>query len=343
MLFAGNGFNSLDTHYVSWTELIQRLFKKFGVYDSYIRLFVDEVSPFMQYEILAQSILDKNGKFDRKDDEEIRKEIASLTSESLECTVVHEKAVKTYDEIITMNYDSCFESAALSCGKINPPDVNDNLFQLKVDLEGRKTIEGCRAKRVWHPHGAVSENGSVESLCMWFQTYIQNVSEIKQHLYPAVTSENSYGREVYEMMEEIQSMGFYSGKINSWFQLFFTADVDIIGTDLSYSELDVWWVLSCRSKLIREGKLARDFNTIRFFMLKSYEGETMSKDKIAKIALLKSMNIEIVLVRPEDYFGENEIFISRQNNLSMNEIAPLPVRSDLYNTEWYYLKAMGME
>ncbi len=341
VLFAGNGFNSLDRNYVSWTELIKLLFRKFGVYDTYLRLFVEKVSPYMQYELLAQAILEKNGKFDEEDDEKIRMEIANLTSKSLEWKQVHQEAVKHYDEIITLNYDSCFETAALNGVKKYPPSVSQKIFQLKVDLSKEKLIEGCKTKAVWHAHGAVSEKGQVNSLCMWFQTYIQNVAEIKQRLYPSKNTNSKESQAIYKMVDEIQSTGTYSGKITSWFQLFFTSDVDIIGTELSYSELDVWWVLTCRSRLIREGKLKKGFNKIRYFMLKPYKKEKMSEDKIAKLALIKSMDIEIVFITPEDYFKDNRIFIAQGSELDLSEISPAPSRAELYNTEWYYLKAMS--
>ncbi len=305
VLFAGNGFNSLDRNYVSWTDLIKLLFKKFGVYDTYIRLFVDKVSPYMQYEILAQAILEKNGRFDSEDDEKIRLEIATLTSKSLECSSVHSAAVNTYDQIITLNYDSCFESAM---------------------------IPECRTKKVWHAHGQVLEDGSVDSLCMWFQKYIQNVGEVKQSLDLALG----------EMLENLQKNHVYSGEINSWIQLFFTSDVDIIGTDLSYSELDVWWVLTCRARLIREGKLKKGFNHIRFFMLKPYKKEKMSEEKVSKVALLKSLDIEIVFITPEDYFKDNKIYVEPGSDVDLSEISPAPSRAVLYNTEWFYLKAMGI-
>lgn len=333
VLFAGNGFNSLDRNYVSWTELIKLLFKKFGVYDTYIRLFVDKVSPYMQYELLAQAILEKNGKFDEEDDEKIRMEIASLTSKSLECNSVHEAAVKIYDQIITLNYDSCFEQAALNGEKIYPPSVSQKISQLKVNLENEKCISGCKTKAVWHAHGAVSEKGQVNSLCMWFQTYIQNVSEIKQRLSTSID----------EMLEELQTKESFSGKINSWFQLFFTADIDIIGTELSYSELDLWWVLTSRSRLIREGKLKKGFNRIRYFLLKPYENEKLSEEKISKIALLKSMDIEIVFIDSEDYFKDNKIFLTGEKGIRISEVAPAPERAQLYNTEWYYLKAIEIQ
>lgn len=305
VLFAGNGFNSLDRNYVSWTELIKLLFKKFGVYDTYIRLFVDKVSPYMQYELLAQAIVDKKGKFDEADDKKIREEIASITSRSLEWNTVHKAAVNTYDQIITLNYDSCFEAAM---------------------------TDGCRNKKVWHAHGLVTEDGNVDSLCMWFQTYIQNVAEIKIHLAQAIE----------EMIPELEAKDNYSGEIKDWFQLFFTSDVDIIGTELSYSELDVWWVLTNRARLIREGKLRKDFNHIRYFMLKPYKNEKMSEEKISKIALLKSLYIEIEFVTPEDYFKDNKIFVVPESDVTLSEISPAPSRAVLYNTEWYYLKALGL-
>ena len=321
VLFAGNGFNSLDRNYVSWTELIRLLFKKFGVNDTYICSYVNKISPYMQYEILAQAILEKNGKFDENDEEKIRQEIAYLTSQSLECKSVHEVAVKTYDRIITLNYDSCFEEAALNGNKKFPQSVSKNIYQLKVDLQDENRIKNCMTKEVWHPHGAVSEKGQVNSLCMWFQTYIQNVADIKQKVSLSIN----------EMLEALQKEEF-SEKITSWFQLFFTTDVDVIGTELSYSELDVWWVLTFRSRLIREGKLKKGFNKIRYFMLSPYEGETLSEDKISMVSLLMSMDIEIVFIKPEEYFSDK----------MLSEFTPRLERSELYNTEWYYLKAMSL-
>ena len=66
----------------------------------------------------------------------------------------------------------------------------------------------------------------------------------------------------------------------------------------------------------------------------------LSEEKIAKTALLKSMDIEIVLVKPEEYFKDRKIFTDSASGT--DDFAPLPLRSDLYNTEWYYLKCMGM-
>lgn len=346
VLFAGNGFNCLDRNYVSWGELSKRLFKKFGVYDTYLRLFVENISPYMQYELLARAIQEKNGKFDEEDDEKIRQEIASLTSKSLHPSSVHIDAVKSFDQIITMNYDACFENAAIhDSDKIYPPSSIDKISKLKVSIPRERAIDGLRTTAVWHAHGAVSEKGMVNTLCMWFNTYIRNVGELKSELYPLLFSKKKSrdSSQIKKVVSEMQQNGSYSGKITSWVQLFFCANIDIIGTELSYDEIDVWWILSCRSKLIRQGVLPRGFNSIRYFMLKPYAGCKMSEKNVAKISLLKSMDVDIVFIDPQDYFTENRIFLSDDKSVNLHELASPPLHSDLYNTKWYYKKCMSID
>lgn len=55
--------------------------------------------------------------------------------------------------------------------------------------------------------------------------------------------------------------------IESWIDLFFICDVHIIGLSLEYAEIDLWWILNYRAKLIQDGRIIK--NKIFFYTAKS--------------------------------------------------------------------------
>lgn len=89
--------------------------------------------------------------------------------------------------------------------------------------------------------------------------------------------------------------------IKSWIDLFFTSNVHIIGYSMPFDEIDLWWLLDKRKRLIWEGRMAT-YGTIRFYdaVLKSKKKkndkdkcqEKENKEKrIAKYKLLDILDV----------------------------------------------------
>jgi len=69
--------------------------------------------------------------------------------------------------------------------------------------------------------------------------------------------------------------------------------IDILGFSFCYSEIDLWWILAQREKLIQEGKLR---NKIRYFDLKD-SGDKDGTLKIKeKLEILEAFEVEVVKI-----------------------------------------------
>ena len=55
-------------------------------------------------------------------------------------------------------------------------------------------------------------------------------------------------------------------QIHSWIDLFFFTDVHIFAFGLDYSEMDIWWILNRRKRMLVENKLTSLPNKIYFYM-----------------------------------------------------------------------------
>ena len=116
----------------------------------------------------------------------------------------------------------------------------------------------------------------------------------------------------------------------SWIELFFNSNIYIAGLTLDYSEIDIWWLLNKRARLLNEG--IKIDNKI-FFLYNEYDsGDSINNDKgietrdsYTKIKKIIDQEIEkILLLDEEDKTNSIEI---------INSVKKEIVKSILYNEQ----------
>lgn len=295
VLYAGNGFNCLNEHFILWNELMIKLFSSFGFNFFYKKNAIKNIPASLQYEVLLNLVSKENEWTYEKADQEIQGKIYKLTCNLINPNELHNIAVRNYDEIITPNYDLCFEASAYgikSCvpATLFPAPKKEYPVGLFYDVNGRsqnkkqyKPIKDCRCKRIWHPHSAkTGKENYKKKLCLQFDRYIANTSKLRSFF----NNEKDF---VAEFSKQLKKEKLEREDYKNWGYCFLFDDVDILASSLSFEELDFWWILSFRKKMLAENKISK--NKIRYFR---WTSKNISDGEIALEALLLTLDIEIV-------------------------------------------------
>lgn len=92
-------------------------------------------------------------------------------------------------------------------------------------------------------------------------------------------------------MEDSIEQKFKDSSFNnsSWIELFFNSNIHIIGFTFDFSEIDLWWVLNKRARMMKSNSLSSKIkNEIHFYCDEIHE---------QKRALFESMNVKVHVIR----------------------------------------------
>lgn len=150
----------------------------------------------------------------------------------------HEKIVNLpIQHILTTNYDYCLETSLLG---VIAHEIKKETREIKYSRFRRKSLD---SKTFWHIHG---EANYPNSIMMGYDHYAGYLGEIRNIC-------------VNSKEEDAGNSGIEPGKVikeegkGSWVELFLQSDVDILGLGMYFSEIDLWWVLIHKFKLMRMG------------------------------------------------------------------------------------------
>lgn len=88
------------------------------------------------------------------------------------------------------------------------------------------------------------------------------------------------------MLDRLQNN---DGEIFSWIDHIFMSDVYIVGLGLDYSEIDLWWLLDRRQRMLRGDGVMKQ-NKIVYFLIKDFK-ELQPQEK-AKVGLLDRLGVQ---------------------------------------------------
>src|SRR5690606_20341177 len=99
-----------------------------------------------------------------------------------------------------------------------------------------------------------------------------------------------YSADGLEISEKSIEQKFEENSFNnsSWIELFFTSNIHVIGFTFDFCEIDLWWVLNKRARMMKSTLKAKIKNEIHFYC---YEINDQKK------ALFESMNIVVHLIK----------------------------------------------
>ena len=180
---------------------------------------------------------------------------------------------------LTTNYDYCFER---SNGISGEPKRTEEIYSLRR-LRILRTSHGNA--KLWHIHG---EAEAPKSMMLGLDHYCGSLARLDAYVKGNYKSSKTELPPIESMRERLAKNAFSDV---SWVDLFFSSNVHIIGLALEYSEMDIWWLLNRRYRLLNEG-LVR--NKITFH-------ET-SNDP-SRAALLRRFGVDVTqhVVRNHDY------------------------------------------
>jgi len=283
-IFVGNGINLLTKDAKSWRDVLYELSKI--VDDPTLVDFMD----YTPFTLFYEAVCSRYFKGGEKSDIALKRHIAKLLN-NMKHNIFHNEIAKLgFRHIITTNYDYCLENSVLA----NEPLVHDDLRSENRYSVFRRTK--INSSYIWHIHGEVDKPSSI---MLGNEQYGGHFQKIRTYLTTPNTSPFISGKRDFE-----------KEKVYSWVDVFLRDEVHIIGFSLDYSEIDLWGLLSYKSRIQRVSKI-RGGQTYYYHWTSKSEN---NPDK-AKIRLLESLGVEVIKVfEIKDYAKEYESFILKFKN-----------------------------
>jgi len=289
-LLVGNDINNATESY-SWNDLIKGLLE-YAKIDIKINQ-LNKPFPMLYEEIYLSSRRAHNTPESR-----LKKYIAANTRK-LNPNKLHEFLLGLgIENIMTTNYDLSFEKTAGLDPKrcYNSGFIKESSYNI---FRYHKTIN----HKIWHIHGSQSVPGTITLGYEHYSGYLQQMRN-----YVATGTKGIYKKKDFlPLSKRIKDDNL---SYESWIDLFFTHDIYIIGLNLDFVEMHLWWLLTYRARVIAENRFPVN-NRIIYFYPKKYE-----KASIHKLEMFTINGVEIISERLQGNFkmGYYERIIERINN-----------------------------
>lgn len=283
VLFVGNGPNRCANLTEGWNSLFETAVNVpgFAVQNS--------LSLTLEFELNVCNLLAQaksSSGSDIKNEDDIKRKIAAYIEGKQKdapagwAEVLHRSLLDiSPDTILTTNYDYFLE-LALDSGFT--PDRSRN----RETTYSLKRFQQAGSKRVYHIHGEISRP---KSICLGFEQYSGSLQRIRSELLLS-TGNLGDGRRfhLWDVLNDLSTP-----EENRWHYSFFNEDVYILGLRLDAAELDIWWLLNYRAKLMREYP-GLVHNRIVYFETDSPANATEKKQLQQKRTLLEAFGVEVL-------------------------------------------------
>ena len=319
-LLIGNGVNRLGNNDgPSWGQLLTSIQDEIGME-------IDLDNDFKPFPMAFEEMLLTNCKDYEKRLKDFKKSISvaflAAKPNSYHQQIVESKYVKN---ILTTNYDYGFERVLVpEFSNISESETDFITKEIKHNLRRRNVIG---EKSIWHIHGEIYDpkkyskdkrHFKEESILIGYEHYSESLKVMQDYK----NGRNNWAKTPLKTkLNENVDLG------SSWIDYFLISELLIIGLDLSFSEIDLWYILNYRARLISEYQtkssmpIALKKSKIRFFMPKitkrnveemaknnKKEEEKISRDldkMKARADLLKAFEVnteEILSKNYEDFY-----------------------------------------
>ena len=282
-LFLGNGFSrSVFQDMPAWGNL-----------------FTKGSSPITNYTILYETYMISAGEKGKKEDtvkEELIQRIKTKFSDkSVKTTIKDLEKFGEYldrhrvNNIITTNYDNGIEF--ILCDKCDYTEqtpkgmVAERIYSIRTYKQFINYNTGHKIK-LWKIHGDVNR---IKSVTLGFDQYCGSLSKLTEYVKGTYkSSQSTKGTECRTAMEtKCKTQNFDD---LSWAELFFNTNVYIVGFGMSFSEIDIWWLLNKRARFMLE--IPEIINTITYLRDINYDREN------EKAELFSALNAFRVTCKP---------------------------------------------
>ena len=225
-IFYGNGLNLLSSNASSWDVLIRTI--KEAEAES-------KIPNTLQYE--AKCLLEKM--VSDEGEKELKKRICKDLKTYQTNEIYSALSKLGAEHYITTNYDFTMQISLLETGFTpNGGDHSETKYSLKRHVE---YADDNSLKKVWYIHG---EFGRLNSIMLGHKHYCDSISKMIEFI------EKEDKEEPKNKQSLINRLKSGNMTVLSWIDLLFLSDIHIIGYGLYYEEIDLWWLLTYRKRLI---------------------------------------------------------------------------------------------
>lgn len=273
-LLFGNGLNQLSDHPVSWKSLLERI-KGSHPFVS------DDLPNTMIYEraVLEKPLVDHDV---LGNESAVKKDIAEMMGKMPTNEFYGQLFDLGLEHYLTTNYDYAFKKAILerddaySDRDLSSEDVYSVRRRTAMMKKGR---EVCK---IWSLHGEIAYPATI---MLGLDHYCGSVGKIDAYVKGNYTfQQDKKPVNVHRITEKLKGDATWDG--HSWVELVFNTNMHILGLSLDYSEIDLWWILNRRARIMKSRDKGFELNNEVFYYSTSIEPE--------KRDLLKAMNVEVV-------------------------------------------------
>jgi hypothetical protein len=278
-LLVGNGVNLLSEK-LTWKNLLYKLRKEFDVN---VRISNDKAYPLIFEELLFCI----RGESIEGDLKALQVQISEIMQDYNPNDYHREIFDLKNTNILTTNYDYAFERVEEK--DYQGPATPGKGGEYRYSRKRRNTING---KNIWHIHGELNSGykglGTTQypeqSILIGNEHYADYLSLLHENLKP-FGGNKGLARALNDNPD-------------IWSRFFFTHDIDIVGFNMDYAEIHLWWLINFRARLKRTGSSIR--NIIRF-NYPSFEKKEIEN----KLSVLLALEIEL-----------NEVPVNRTSDIT---------------------------
>lgn len=220
----GNGINRLSPGTPSWSDLLK---------DVSSVVLDQEIPNTLKYEVL---VLNKpDGESGLK--EELAKRMKLFDTNDTYKMLSNLKV----DHFLTTNYDNTILKA-LGRKSFDSRYRPERLYSIRRRYKLDFPLDDYEVD-YWPIHGNVD---SPQSIMLGFDQYCGSLSRIERYIKGNFEID---GNTIPSMTSRLNHPDF---EVNSWIDLFYMSDVHIIGFGMEYDEIDLWWILNARRRLMQK-------------------------------------------------------------------------------------------
>ncbi|EKP0305582.1 hypothetical protein [Aeromonas veronii] len=277
-LLFGNGINRLSDKNISWKKLLS------SIKDS--NDFIDDKSPnTMVYERIIIEKHDSNSDL-LSHEYNTKNKIAKLLSDTDTSDIYIELYNLNFQNYITTNYDYAFINSVLKLDEILTP-IHEYSSEDVYSIRRRQRISNIKEleKNIWQIHGEIRKPATI---MLGLDHYCGSIGKISDYIKGSYRYRENE-KNIIESSIEDKILNNTPYTNSSWVELFFNSNIHIIGFDLDYSEIDLWWILNKRSRMIRSSKLMGKIKNKIVYHCTDIDEE--------KKGIMSSMDIDVNIIK----------------------------------------------
>lgn len=264
----GNGLNRISDKSVSWDQLLEKLSTR---QENVTQMATPNT---MRYEkILIENLKNKAqpslGGSILPHEESIKREISKALVEQ-GTNVVYKKLfeIEGITQYLTTNYDDAFFEESLPA-----PTSNEKVYSIRRKHEKQRSGDLIS---LWKIHGDIC---NPKTIMLGLDHYCGAIAKMKHYIQGDYLAEK---KPIESMKSKLKQENHFC--YTSWIDLFFSHNIHIIGLGLDFSEIDLWWLLNKRARMMHDGECSIS-NAIYY-----YATDTDTE----KANLLQSIEVSVV-------------------------------------------------